>query len=340
MRRGFTLIELLVVLAIIVILVTFLGGGAQFLGQAIWYLLTGWVYFFSRNVPRADPQAEAVLTALLALALLTLVIHLLMRRFGNRPAQNGLPARHWAFRKTLALVGIVVLVFGAGISAVGVTHQTAWLATADEPRVIRKGGYREGTQAKSLDNLKQFGIAAENYQHATGWLPTGTTVNERGRLMHGWQTHLLPYLEEGPLFNSVDLTKTWDDPVNRQAMFKQVKIYMHPAARVESHPDGYGMTTYAANVYALGGDQPRKLADFTRGMSNTILFGEANGNYKPWGYPLNVRDPRLGLHRSPEGFGGPIKGRTQFVMADGSLRTFTNDADPEFLELLAHPDGR
>jgi hypothetical protein len=27
-----------------------------------------------------------------------------------------------------------------------------------------------------------------------------------------------------------------------------------------------------------------------------------------------------------------------FVMADASVRTFTNDADPEFLRLLSQPD--
>jgi prepilin-type N-terminal cleavage/methylation domain-containing protein len=337
MRRGFTLIELIVVIVIIVILITLLGGGVQFFGQAIWYLLAGWVYFFGRNVPRAEPQSEAVLTALLALAFLTLVVHLLMRRFRNRPAMNGLPARHWAFRKTLALVGVVVLVFGAGISAVGVTHQTAWLATADEPRTKRSG--RPNIHTASQNNLKQMVVAAEGFEGQNKHLPPATTLDQHGRLMHGWQTQLLPYIEENALYKTIDLLKPWNDPANREPFCKEIRIYSHPGVYLKTQPGDLALTTYAANVHALGGDRPRKLEDFTRGTSKTILFGEASGNYKPWGYPLNVRDPRLGLQRSPDGFGGPIKGRTQFVMADGSVRTFTNDADPEFLELLAHPGG-
>ena len=74
--------------------------------------------------------------------------------------------------------------------------------------------------------------------------------------MHGWQTHLLPYLEQQSVYKSIDLTKPWDHPANREAMSKHLKIYVHPQVNKLSHPDGYGMTTYAANVYALGGDRP------------------------------------------------------------------------------------
>src|SRR5262249_11253785 len=148
-------------------------GSGYFLGQGLWYLAAGWAYFFGRNMPRAQPQLEAVLTAIAALLLLTLIVHLLMRRFYNRPAAIGLPPRSWPVRKTLALVGVVVLVFGAGIAAVGVTHQTAWLATADEPRVKSSG--RVGAHLRSQNNLKQMAIAAHNFLDEKKSLPSATT---------------------------------------------------------------------------------------------------------------------------------------------------------------------
>jgi hypothetical protein len=58
------------------------------------------------------------------------------------------------------------------------------------------------------------------------------------------------------------------------------------------------------------------------------------------GYPLNVRDPKLGLNIWRNVFGSPVGGITQFLMADGSVRAFTNDVDPEFLKALAQSDGR
>ena len=74
------------------------------------------------------------------------------------------------------------------------------------------------------------------------------------------------------------------------------------------------------------------------GTSKTLLVGEAGGNYRAWGQPLNVRDLKLGLNKSPEGFGSPRKDNaTQFLMDGGSVRSFTNDTDPEFLKLLADP---
>lgn len=342
MRRGFTLLELLVVVLIIAVLFGMLTGGGAWLGQALWYLVAGWVYFIGRKVPRAEPTAEAVLTALVGLLLLVLLVHFLMRRFYDRPAGEGAPGRRWAFRRTAAVVGVIVLTFAAGISAVGITHQTAWLSTTDELRLERRErpSHVAAIQFRSQNNLKEFGIVAHSFHEAKKTLPPAMSFDTHGRVLHGWPTHLLPYLEQEDLYKKIDLGKPWDHDVNREPMRQLLKMYRHPAHRQDFDADGYALTNYAANVHAFAGDRPPRLEDFTRGTSNTILYGEANGNFKPWGYPLNVRDPRLGLQRSPDGFGGPMKGRTQFVMADGSVRTLTNDADPEFLEMLAHPGGR
>ena len=49
-----------------------------------------------------------------------------------KPEAEG-PSPPWRLRWTLSLLGVAVLMFVAGIAAVGVTHQTAWLLTSPEP---------------------------------------------------------------------------------------------------------------------------------------------------------------------------------------------------------------
>ena len=91
----------------------------------------------------------------------------------------------------------------------------------------------------------------------------------------------------------------------------------------------------------LGSDVGWKKNDITDGLSNTLLAGEAAGNFKPWGYPANARDPALGINKTPDGFGGPwiSKKGANFMFADASIRFFTDDIDPAVLKALSTPNG-
>lgn len=48
----------------------------------------------------------------------------------------------WPWRRTVQFVGIVLLLFVAGIAAIGITHQATWLATSEE-KLTRRGSFRE-----------------------------------------------------------------------------------------------------------------------------------------------------------------------------------------------------
>jgi hypothetical protein len=246
------------------------------------------------------------------------------------------PGRPWRWRWTLSGLGLVVLMFVAGISAVGLTHQTAWLLTSPEP--LAEGGRSAPARIQSTSNLKRIGVAALNYHDTTNHLPPGGTFDARGRGLHGWQTLLLPYNEEDALYKQIDLQVPWDHPRNRPALATVVRPYLHPAASPQME-DGFALSHYAGNVHVLGGDRTVTLRQIEqgRGQANTLLAGEAAGHYKPWGHPANWRDPSLGINRAPNRFGSPSGRGAQFVMADGSVRFFNADTDPEFLELLATP---
>jgi hypothetical protein len=91
----------------------------------------------------------------------------------------------------------------------------------------------------------------------------------------------------------------------------------------------------------MRGDRPLRFKEFSDGLSNTLLSGEAVSEPMAWGSPVNWRDPRLGVNRSRDGFGGPWRTTpgAGFVMGDGSTRFINEEIDPRVLEALATPSG-
>src|SRR5262249_6999261 len=104
--------------------------------------------------------------------------------------------------------------------------------------------------------------------------------------------------------------------------------------------DGFGLSHYAANSRVMGPGKGMKVSDITDGAANTILIGEVNANFRPWGHPVNWRDPAKGINKSPDGFGGPrSSGGGLFAMADGSVRFIGEGVNSSVLRALATPNG-
>jgi hypothetical protein len=304
--------------------------------------LCGWALFLGRVLPQVRVDPGQVVTALVCAACLAGGLHLFLRWLHGQvkgPGEMGGAGRRWAPRWTMAILGLVVLMFVAGIAAVGMTHQTSWLLTSPEPLVGGTSTREMAARSQSANNLKQLGLAAANYESDHKYFPPGGTMDAQGKMGHGWQTLLLPYLEEEPLYKRINLQVPWDHPDNAGPFHTVVVTYQIQAARAEGrNAAGYALSHYAANAHVLGGDVPVTLAALSdQGTANTILAGEAAGNFKPWGHPANWRDPARGINRTPDGFGNPSRRGAQFVFADGSVRSFRDDADPEFLRLLSLP---
>jgi prepilin-type processing-associated H-X9-DG protein len=221
---------------------------------------------------------------------------------------------------------------------VGIIHQLAWLATAKEPLMSSDMG--AARRSISSNNLRQIEIAMRCFHEATQAFPPGMRFSPEGEALHGWQTILLAQMDRRDLHDAIDWQKPWTDPHHQYVFKNRISQYQMPSAGLpqEDH-HGYSLSHYSANVHVIGGTMRRTAASITDGTSNTILAGEAAGNYKPWGHPRNWRDPALGINASPDGFGSPWKGGANMAMADGSVRFIHNDIDPGVLRALATPAG-
>jgi hypothetical protein len=133
----------------------------------------------------------------------------------------------------------------------------------------------------------------------------------------------------------------WDHPDNAGQFRCVVPEFINPRFRTAELRDaeGFGLSHYAANSRVLAPGRAVALEEIKDGLSNTILVGEVNHVFRPWGDPVNARDPAVGIDRR-DGFGGPPGARGAcFLMADGSVRVLGQDTDPAIVESLATPSA-
>ncbi len=156
------------------------------------------------------------------------------------------------------------------------------------------------------NNLKQIALAAHNYHDAYNCFPPGATISPPQASVLGL---LLPYLEQGNVYNLFDLSRdVFSDAVNGPARAQQVPVYLCRSDPSQGYyqdpfPPGYvsGKTSYAANLGAHGwwkdqsGSQVKdpaltgvfawnshtRVGDITDGTSNTVLFAEVKRGAAP-----------------------------------------------------------
>lgn len=194
------------------------------------------------------------------------------------------------------------------------------------------------TQVKN--NLKQIGLAEHNFHDAfQQFPPRGGERLPPGQQPQSWMTDILPFVGQSPLYNSLDVSKTWDaNPV--QAGFQApLPVYLNPSLP-PTQPDsrGYAVAHFAGNaalVTPLGGMHLRDIRD---GSSSTILAGTVDGGFKPWADPSNLRDAAAGLGGGPDAFGSPHQGVVLVLLADGSVRALSKALDHDILRKLGDPN--
>lgn len=103
--------------------------------------------------------------------------------------------------------------------------------------VFRYGGQtvsqlsKNRQQATSMKNLEKIANALNAYAAEHGTYPPPVTMDANNQPLHSWRVLILPYLNEKMLYEQMDLTKPWDDPVNMNVSYQIPDVYMHPASQ-------------------------------------------------------------------------------------------------------------
>ncbi len=304
--------------------------------EFVFYLGLGWAFFGYRVGPETTLSATGFVTSMFWLAAITQLAHSSLSRLIVRA--HGTGPRPWHWRWTVALVTGVMLMFMAAVGAVGFARQVGSLIGSREPWL--RGSIESTCRMESQNNVKNIVLAAVQYGTSKEKLPPGATMGEYGILLHGWQTFLLPYIDQQDIFNSIDFKKPWDDPANQVFTRPIIRILINPEIAEDGRP-GPAFTHYEANVRVIGGTRQLRFGEITDGASTTILVGEVAGNLQPWAKPGRWRDPAEGLNRDPSrGFAGGSPNGVNFGFADGSVRFIKSTIDPNVLKALSTPAGK
>ncbi|QDU57805.1 DUF1559 family PulG-like putative transporter [Aeoliella mucimassa] len=185
-------------------------------------------------------------------------------------------------------------------------------------------------------NVRQISLALINYREVHGVFPPAYTVDEEGNPLHSWRTLILPYLEQMELYDQIDLTKPWDDPVNADARKANVWIYQCPAesSDVSTH------TNYVAVVgddCIFSGSTPCNLAEITDLLSETLLVVEVNNQTIEWMEPRDISLQEL-LKLPGEGH-LPHSRSIHVGYADGSVAQVDTDFASKTLRVMATKAG-
>jgi len=145
------------------------------------------------------------------------------------------------------------------------------------------------------NNLKQIGVALQNYESTYRCLPSARTGSP-----HLWsaQAQILPHLEGGSVYQTIDFRFGVLDPVNINAVQAIVPTYLCPSDARQGRLDpNFGPNNYLANAgsglqnggsfrdYGPEGTEPIdgvffdksavKFADVLDGLTNTAAYSES-----------------------------------------------------------------
>ena len=228
-----------------------------------------------------------------------------------------------------------VLVFNteAAVGFAGVGTLTALLLPA-------VGSAREAARRMaSANNLKQIGLALRNYHNTYGEFPVGESERIKykdGKPLLSWRVHILPFMEQGPLYEKFHLDEPWDSPHNIQLADSVVPSYMDPRANLRP-----GYTTYVAPQgpnTVLGSNRTIKFRDIPDGESQVIAVLEVGSlEAVHWSQPDTLEiDPEEAFQSvNPDG------DDFQVLLMDGSVHNFSIEVlfSDVIIRLIQRNDG-
>jgi prepilin-type N-terminal cleavage/methylation domain-containing protein/prepilin-type processing-associated H-X9-DG protein len=232
-------------------------------------------------------------------------------------------------------------------------------------------------RVQCFNNLKQMGIALQNYHDAVGAFPMGYVA--RSRFIDGasdtspgwgWGTMILSQIEQAPLFNAVNFALPVEAAQNSTVILSMITMYLCPSDLTNgpfqvTDASGRVLATAAPSSYAacVGGDETDtatginndglgtgtffrnsriRLADITDGTSQTIAIVErawskANG---VWAGAVTNGTIRRGAQNDCPTTGAPFYPAATLVQAHCHLINTNSDPDGGLDDCSSfHPGG-
>jgi len=213
-------------------------------------------------------------------------------------------------------------------------------------------------RTQCANNMRQIGLALQNYHTAHGAFPPAYFSDKTGRPIHSWRVLILPFLGENNLFKQYRFDEPWDGPTNQLLLNQIPQAYQCPsrcATRYAWGPEG-PTSTRTSYVAVLGtktiwpGGASRKLDEISDETDMTLMVIEAGSSEVKWLQPTDIRfEDAIRLLSSADrrrDTGHEVGSRFfeyarggNMLFADGSVRYYLYGLPVEFWTGLLTIDG-
>jgi hypothetical protein len=216
--------------------------------------------------------------------------------------------------------------------------------------IIRVGGQSVNRltasrdQSMSIRNLQRIAEALNAYAADHGNYPPVAKADKSGKLLHSWRVLILPYLDEQELYNQIDLSVGWDDPINAAVLRRMPSVYSHPNSAKQGlyNQSGYYLVTGPGTLFPNSG--PLGPNDILDDPTQTILVIEAmpisvTGSWaEPGDVDFVAMQGTIGGDPNTE-VGGLLDDGVAMVTTDARGHFLPNTTDPLILRSLVTPQG-
>lgn len=198
---------------------------------------------------------------------------------------------------------------------------------------------RAALRTEGANRMRQLVIALHNYHDTHRGFPSRYSKNADDEPLLSWRVHILPYLEEGDLYEEFHLDEPWDSEHNKALIERMPQCYFHPAAATEDGKTVFVVPAGEGSAMAEPDDDEERpvgmsLVDVTDGTSRTGVIFEANAeNAVIWTKPddfdwANIEDPVSALFDGWDGDGVNV------ALADGSVQFISREKLQEIIDKL------
>ncbi len=224
-----------------------------------------------------------------------------------------------------------------------------------------------------ISNLKQVGIAIHGYHDVFGTFPAGgwifdPTQPATTRMNSGWSASVLPWVEQKPLYDSLNLSLPYNQAQNSTASATVLSVYLCPSEPRQSFwnqapgdafqsadadygglygPRGIGPKPYTNNPPRgpFLFNQNVAMAQVLDGSSGTIFVGEAPEAINAlWASGHNIFDQSAAINARPkyeygEELTSQHPGGVNALFGDGSVHFLKNSLNLNVLAALCTRAG-
>lgn len=189
----------------------------------------------------------------------------------------------------------------------------------------------------SANNLKQIALAMHLHHDVFKRFPASSNIKTKGGVQGqpcSWRVMILPYIEEGTLYQAYHFDEPWDSENNKKISAKMPAIFRNPLDAPESTNTSYFALVGPDTLFF--NEKGANLREVIDGSSNTLMFVEAK-RAVPWTKPEDID---YAADKPVPELGGWFDGGFNAAFSDGSVRFINKNVDEQLLRALITRGGR